>query len=302
MATFRDLMTRLGLTVNERKTRLVQIPEERFDFLGYTIGQFYGHQGKPYIGTQPSKKAVRRLLRRIHEETSRQWNWQTVEKRVSELNPICAAGVRARGHDEGTIGVRPCFGFCLRYLASLVGFEERTPSDARRRSRARPRWWVGHGVVVRQDLPVAHEVGVEIRHDKVVRLLLVALRDAFHHAVPVLVWKVIPGSSSRVFFQPFPATQNTWPPVASIVSPSLWMVSDCTSSRIVLPTTGFRSRRPVSTSQANTRSPLLHSIGIGPDSVHTLVSPARHETFCSTTGRQVAMRSVCSVYSKSAPV
>jgi hypothetical protein len=88
MATFRDLMTRLGLTVNERKTRLVQIPEERFDFLGYTIGQFYGRQGKPYIGTQPSKKAVRRLLRRIHEETSRQWNWQTAEKRVSELNPI----------------------------------------------------------------------------------------------------------------------------------------------------------------------------------------------------------------------
>ncbi len=88
MATFRDLMTRLGLTVNERKTRLVHIPEERFDFLGYTIGQFYGHQGKPYIGTQPSKKAVRKLLRRIHEETSRRWNWQTVEKRVSELNPI----------------------------------------------------------------------------------------------------------------------------------------------------------------------------------------------------------------------
>jgi len=88
MTTFRDLMTRLGLTVNERKTRLVQIPEERFDFLGYTIGQFYGRQGKPYIGTQPSKKAVRRLLRRIHEETSRKWNWQTAEKRVSELNPV----------------------------------------------------------------------------------------------------------------------------------------------------------------------------------------------------------------------
>lgn len=88
MAAFRDLMTRLGLTVNERKTGLVTVPEERFDFLGYTIGRFYGHQGKPYIGTQPSKKSVRKLLRRIHEETSCQWNWQTVEKRVSEINPI----------------------------------------------------------------------------------------------------------------------------------------------------------------------------------------------------------------------
>lgn len=88
MTAFRELMTRLGLTVNERKTRLVTVPEERFDFLGYTIGRFYGHQGKPYLGTQPSKKAVRKLLRRIHEETSRHWNWQTAEKRVSELNPI----------------------------------------------------------------------------------------------------------------------------------------------------------------------------------------------------------------------
>lgn len=88
MDAFRDLMTRLGLTVNEQKTRLVQIPEERFDFLGYTIGQFYGRHGKPYIGTQPSKKAIRRLLQRIHEETTSHWNWQTAEKRISELNPI----------------------------------------------------------------------------------------------------------------------------------------------------------------------------------------------------------------------
>ena len=44
MEVFRSLMTRLGLTVNERKTRLVKLPEESFDFLGYTIGRFYGRQ------------------------------------------------------------------------------------------------------------------------------------------------------------------------------------------------------------------------------------------------------------------
>ena len=88
MEILRSLMTRLGLTVNERKTRLAMLPEESFDFLGYTVGRFYGRDGQPYIGTRPSKKAVRKLLRRIHEETSCQWNWQLPEKRISEINLV----------------------------------------------------------------------------------------------------------------------------------------------------------------------------------------------------------------------
>ena len=62
LTTMRQLMTRLGLTVNEAKTGLVRLPEESFDFLGYSIGRFYGKDGVPYIGTRPSRKAVRRLL------------------------------------------------------------------------------------------------------------------------------------------------------------------------------------------------------------------------------------------------
>jgi RNA-directed DNA polymerase len=88
MATFRNLITRLGLTVNERKTRLARLPEESFDFLGYTVGRFYGKGGRPYIGTRPSKKSVCKLLARIHEETSSRWNWQQPAERVEVLNPI----------------------------------------------------------------------------------------------------------------------------------------------------------------------------------------------------------------------
>jgi hypothetical protein len=29
-------------------------------FLGYTLGQFYGKEGRPYIGTRPSRKAVKK--------------------------------------------------------------------------------------------------------------------------------------------------------------------------------------------------------------------------------------------------
>jgi hypothetical protein len=84
----RELMTRLGLTVNERKTRVAKLPEDRFDFLGYTIGRFHGRDGVPYIGTQPSKKAVRSLLARVHDETSSRWNWQQPPMRIEALNPI----------------------------------------------------------------------------------------------------------------------------------------------------------------------------------------------------------------------
>lgn len=40
MAAMRHLMSRLGLIVNEKKTRLVKLPDEHLDFLGYTLGQF----------------------------------------------------------------------------------------------------------------------------------------------------------------------------------------------------------------------------------------------------------------------
>lgn len=86
--TMRELMQRLGLTVNERKTRIARLPADRFDFLGYTVGRFHGREGKPYIGTRPSRKAVSRLMRRIHEETSSRWNWQPPVMRVAVLNPI----------------------------------------------------------------------------------------------------------------------------------------------------------------------------------------------------------------------
>ena len=88
MEAFRSLMTRLGLMVNERKSRLVQVPEESFDFLGYTIGRLYAKYGHPYIGMQPSKKAVHKLLLRIHEETSRRWDCQLPAERIAEINSI----------------------------------------------------------------------------------------------------------------------------------------------------------------------------------------------------------------------
>ena len=59
MAIMRRLMTKLGLTVNEKKTRLVKLPEERFDFLGYSVGRFYGRGGRPYWGRRLPRRRSR---------------------------------------------------------------------------------------------------------------------------------------------------------------------------------------------------------------------------------------------------
>lgn len=88
LAVMRRLMERLGLTVNDRKTRIARVPEESFDFLGYTVGRFYGKDGRPFIGTEPSRKALQRIIERIHGETTPHWNLELAEKRVAALNAL----------------------------------------------------------------------------------------------------------------------------------------------------------------------------------------------------------------------
>ena len=92
MADMRQLMSRLGLSVNETKTQLVKLPDERFDFLGYTVGRFYGKGGRPYWGTKPSKKAVKRLMREVHEATTRRWNTMDVEPAAAGLGGLLQPG------------------------------------------------------------------------------------------------------------------------------------------------------------------------------------------------------------------
>ena len=81
-----QIMEKLGLAVNERKTRLVHAEEDTFDFLGYTIGRFYGRDGRSFVGTRPSKKAVRRLIRAIHDETTNRWYASAPEARTAVIN------------------------------------------------------------------------------------------------------------------------------------------------------------------------------------------------------------------------
>jgi len=81
------IMTRLKLTVNEQKTHVCRVPEQYFDFLGYTFGRFYSTQtGRAYLGTRPSKKSVQRMLGNIHEQTAHNRCLLTADEVVRGIN------------------------------------------------------------------------------------------------------------------------------------------------------------------------------------------------------------------------
>src|SRR4051812_13265202 len=74
MTAMRTMMSKLRLTVNETKTRLCHVPEEMFDFLGYTIGRCSSpRRGRPFIGARPSAKKIAGLRDEIRELTDRRW-------------------------------------------------------------------------------------------------------------------------------------------------------------------------------------------------------------------------------------
>lgn len=86
-AAMRDMIGRLKLTVNEKKTKLCSVPAETFDFLGYTFGRCYSPQtGRAYLGTRPAAKKIRKLCESLREQTSRRFLLLDAEELVARLN------------------------------------------------------------------------------------------------------------------------------------------------------------------------------------------------------------------------
>ena len=87
LTSLRTIMERLGLTVNEEKTRICKVPEETFDFLGYTFGRMYSATtGKARLGYRPSKKSIRHVIEKIHVLTARTTTWQETADVVAKMN------------------------------------------------------------------------------------------------------------------------------------------------------------------------------------------------------------------------
>ena len=83
----RELMGKLKLTVNDEKTRICKVPEEKFDFLGYTFGRLYSAKlGQAYLGVRPSPKSIKRMVETVHALTAQATIWQETTELVGKLN------------------------------------------------------------------------------------------------------------------------------------------------------------------------------------------------------------------------
>jgi hypothetical protein len=87
MEAMRSIFRKLKLTVNEEKTHICRVPDESFDFLGYTFGRCHtAKTGRAYVSERPSKKKIQAVCRRISEATDRRLCWRDTEEQVAHLN------------------------------------------------------------------------------------------------------------------------------------------------------------------------------------------------------------------------
>ena len=121
MATMRDMMVKLKLTVNEKKTRQCSLPEETFTFLGFTFGrQISWKTGRAYVAPAPATKKVQAVCDKISEETRRQTTFRTEREQTTKLNQILVGWANY---------------FCLGYV---TGAWQTVQQHACRRLR----WWL----------------------------------------------------------------------------------------------------------------------------------------------------------------
>ena len=69
----RHVLERLGLSLNEAKTHVVDATEASFNFLGFTIQMRRGARtGKPYPNVRPADKSLKKVKTRLKELTGRE--------------------------------------------------------------------------------------------------------------------------------------------------------------------------------------------------------------------------------------
>ncbi len=86
MERLRALVTRLGLILNEEKTRLVNA-WKGFDFLGMHFLVKRSRRGKPWCYFWPSQKAMKRIRQRIRDTVGNN-TLLTLEEIIKRLNPV----------------------------------------------------------------------------------------------------------------------------------------------------------------------------------------------------------------------
>ena len=83
------ILTKLKLTLNPQKTKIVDMNKESFDFLGFRyqkFGKTKSGRKLPYM--MPSKKAMEKVKDAIRVITCRKSAYEGLEQKVEKLNPL----------------------------------------------------------------------------------------------------------------------------------------------------------------------------------------------------------------------
>lgn len=87
MAVFTTVLEKLDLTLNTRKTRVVDARADGFDFLGFHIAWRKSRRsGKGYPHVEPSKRAEQRIKDRIKDLTARRRTPVALDDMIGEVN------------------------------------------------------------------------------------------------------------------------------------------------------------------------------------------------------------------------
>ncbi len=90
----RHVLERLGLSLNEAKTRIVDATQASFNFLGFSIRMSRGRRsGKPYPHVCPSEKSLMKIKTKLTVLTGRELTPIALEKIVGNVNRSLAGWV-----------------------------------------------------------------------------------------------------------------------------------------------------------------------------------------------------------------
>lgn len=85
----KKVLDRLGLKLNEQKTRIVDIKEESFDFLGHRFAvQSSKRSGELKTFYYPAPKAMKSVKKKIHEVVRKGQHWDLPNLIKEKVNPI----------------------------------------------------------------------------------------------------------------------------------------------------------------------------------------------------------------------
>lgn len=127
------VMNKMGLTLNEKKTQIVNADEETFGFLGYEFGwEYFRKTGHTYIAAQPSKTSVSRLKRKIRRWLKRAqmlpWKWLR-----RKLNQVLGGWANYFSYGTRTLAYRAVDNYVYEQVSNLLAKRHKTSSSRSRR-------------------------------------------------------------------------------------------------------------------------------------------------------------------------